>query len=54
MLADQEILEYRHIIEKISNVNLSYTDAKEQLEKIVQMYLVVYSKNLCDEQITKK
>ena len=46
MLTNQEIIEYKDLVRKISAVELSIEEARGQANKILQMYLAIYSKNL--------
>ena len=50
MLKEQEIIEYKNLLERKYNISLTYEEAKSQAEKLLQLYLVVYSKNLLENK----
>lgn len=50
MLSEQDVIEYKNAIKKISGIELSFEEARRQAEQFFQAYSVVYSKNLLDSE----
>jgi len=50
MLKEQDVIEYKNLLERKYNIFLTYEEAKAQAEKLLQLYLVVYSKNLLEKK----